>query len=160
MSAMGECVWVRPLVESFRRAIERVVRPAEAEGLAIHLEEVWCCTPLTFASVVGWWLIQARKAGRLIYIPDPAGPLDFWCSPKSTARRGGGDCDDLAVFAASTLLAAGRPTTVVVGTLFGSGHAWCEGYDEAGWFLLEATSGDVHRWSRPIGYEPNPALLA
>jgi hypothetical protein len=73
-----------------------MVRPDEVVGLASYLEEIWGGTPLAFAKIVGWWLVQARKTGR-IYIPDPEGPLDFWCSPKSTARRGGGDCDALAV---------------------------------------------------------------
>jgi hypothetical protein len=155
---MGECVWVRPRIASFRRAIERTVRPGEMLGLANQLDEIWECAPLAFANILGWWLVQARKSGRLVYIPDPDAPVDFWCSPRSTWKRGGGDCDDLAVFAASTLLAASRAATVVVGELFGVGHAWCEGYDDAGWFLLEATSGDVFRGSRPLGYEPYPTL--
>jgi transglutaminase-like putative cysteine protease len=82
---------------------------------------------------------------------------DRWGRPLETFRRGGGDCDDLAIVAASFCRAMGVPMYVVVGLmcqgLACDGHAWIEGQDEGGWFLLEATSGQLTRGGLPGGYQ-------
>ena len=41
-----------------------------------------------------------------------------------------------------------------------AGHAWCEGHDEHGWFLLESTNGTVIRGARPEDYRPTSFLQA
>jgi hypothetical protein len=64
----------------------------------------------------------------------------------------------MAVLGASILRASGQIGRVVVGTLGGVGHAWTEGCDDQGPFLLEATNGELFRWYRPADYLPNPAI--
>lgn len=81
---------------------------------------------------------------QLQYIPDPTG-MDLWCSPAATLQRGGGDCDDLGLLAASMFYAAGLRVGAVIGTRQSEGHFWVIGQDEAGPFWFEATNGDVHR---------------
>jgi transglutaminase-like putative cysteine protease len=157
-ATIGDAFWVRPRVQSFRRAIALAVRPDEAWPIARNLTALWKRTAYSFAHVLAWWFRSERASGRLEYIPDPEGPLDFWCSPETTLERGGGDCDDLAVLGASIILSAGWPGRVVVGTHEGQGHAWVEGRDERGWFLLEATNGDLLRNWRPRAYVPNPYI--
>lgn len=90
------------------------------------------------------------------FVDDP--PLcDLWCSPARTLWRGQGDCDDHAVLSTSLIQAAAIRADVAVGRVWtGSemaGHAWCEGVDARGWFLVEGTNGAVHRGRRPAGYE-------
>lgn len=57
------------------------------------------------------------------------------------------------------LLKGGVEAFVVVGhfcddDLKCTGHAWVEGRDERGWFMIEATSGGLFRRCRPIDYVP------
>jgi hypothetical protein len=156
--ALGDAFWVRPRVDSFRRAIIATVRPHEARPIARGLMAVWRQTSASFGQVLSWWFRSQFAAGALRYIPDPVGPLDFWCSPETTLERGGGDCDDLAVMGASILPAAGWPGRIVVGTYGRQGHAWVEGFDERGWFLLEATTGGLFRHRRPVAYRPDPRI--
>jgi hypothetical protein len=155
---MGDAFWVRPRVDSFRKAIVLAVRPGEARPIALRLTALWLVNQLAFADVLGWWFRSRFQSGALAYIPDPEGPLDFWCSPETTLYRGGGDCDDLAVLAASILIAAGFAGKLVVGAYHGEGHAWVEGRDERGAFLFEATSGDIFRGRAPRAYVPNPLI--
>lgn len=157
-ASLGEAFWVRPRVESFRRAIALAVRPHEARPIARRLLTIWGLSRRSFGHVLACWFRSQFESGALRYIPDPEGPLDFWCSPKTTLERGGGDCDDLAVLGASILRASGMTGRVVVGTHDGDGHAWVEGRDERGSFLLEATSGDLARTWRPSAYVPNPDI--
>lgn len=157
-SSIGASYWVRPRVASFRRAIALAVRPHEARPIARDLLAIAGRTGCPFGDLLAGWFRAQFEFGTLRYIADPEGPLDFWSSPKTTLERGGGDCDDMAVLGASILRAAGLVGRVVVGTLGGAGHAWTEGCDDQGPFLLEATNGDLCRWQRPIGYLPNPAI--
>jgi transglutaminase-like putative cysteine protease len=81
----------------------------------------------------------------------------LWVSPTQTLQRGGGDCDDLSSLALSLLYAMGlRSADMLVGTYCGGqlcdGHAWAEGRDRSGHFLLETTNGTLLRgvpeWGR------------
>lgn len=123
-------------------ALADLIRPAEVMALAGRLGV--CC-----ADRVGRWMRLTLQ-----YKPDKPG-ADEWCPPSVTLDRGGGDCDDLAIFGCSLLRAGGIQAEVRTGTLDQgngpNGHAWVEGHDNRGWFLLEATSGAVHR-CRPSGY--------
>jgi len=98
----------------------------------------------------------ALRTGDLAYRHDPPG-CDRWCSPHTTLydHEGKGDCDDLTILGASILLATGVDAAVAVGHLCGpvlcGGHAWVEGVDEHGPFLLESTNGQLHR-DRPARY--------
>lgn len=100
-------------------------------------------------------MVAELMAAHLRYIPDVA-DTDVWCSPEATLRKGGGDCDDLSIFACAMVRAAGGFAEVKVGYLFQQeegwiGHAWVEGWDRHGAFLLEATAGVVFR-GRPPEY--------
>jgi transglutaminase-like putative cysteine protease len=158
-ATLGDAYFVRPRVTSFRAAIARTVRPREAAPIARAVQSVWRRNDLTFAETLGLWFKVAAHLGLVTYFPDPQGPYDYWRSPETTIDDGGGDCDDLAILAVSTALCSGFPARLVLGTYRGIGHAWMEGADERGWFLFEATSGDVFRGGRPAGYEPWPAFI-
>jgi transglutaminase-like putative cysteine protease len=138
------------------RAIRRLVRPQEVRHF-IHVVPN-ACLPLghALANEVGRWFRQRFSDGTIRYIADPKDSFDHWCSPAATLARGGGDCDDLAILATSLLLAGDVNAHVVVGRLSDGwrriGHAWVEGIDESGGFLLEATSGRVVRGVRPAAY--------
>ena len=104
-------------------------------------------------------MIADFMADNLTYIADGA-EADVWCSPQATLHKGGGDCDDLSIFACAMARAAGCIADVKVGYLFEAeegwiGHAWVEGVDRHGPFLLEATAGVVYR-DRPAEYVPVP----
>jgi transglutaminase-like putative cysteine protease len=105
---------------------------------------------------VARYLKRAFALGELSYIPDPAG-CDLWYPPAVTLWRGGGDCDDLSSLSLSLLRAMGlRSADLVVGTHCDGrvcdGHAWVEGRDRFGHFLLEATNGTLLRGGRPWVY--------
>jgi transglutaminase-like putative cysteine protease len=157
---LGDAYFVRPRIPSFREAIARTVRPREAAPVARDVISVWRRNDLTFAGTLGFWFKAAARLGVVTYFPDPQGPYDYWRSPKTTLEDGGGDCDDLAILAISTVLCCGLRGRLILGDMNGVGHAWVEGADERGWFLFEATNGDVFRGSRPAGYEPWPEFLS
>ena len=48
---------------------------------------------------------------NLTYISDPEG-RDFWCNPKQTLARGGGDCEDLSILFSSMVGAMGGTTRI------------------------------------------------
>jgi transglutaminase-like putative cysteine protease len=94
--------------------------------------------------------------GELRYIADPDW-CDLWGPPSETFDRGGGDCDDLAIVALSMCRFIGlNKSAAVVGLMWQRGvygwHAWVEGEDDAGWFLIEATTPAILR-ARPNSYE-------
>jgi len=142
-------------------AIKQLISPEEVQ----HLWYPWVPTspsssPPNAPIEVARFLQQSFAEGRLRYIDDPA-HCDAWCSPAVTLERGGGDCDDLAILAASLLEAAGLVSWVVTGfvqTEDGpAGHAWVEGHDEDGrGYLLEATTGDIYL-GRPDPYDARMA---
>jgi hypothetical protein len=146
-------------------AVQRLVRPWEVEHLIDRSAPsglVAYSSPIP--EQVAQWLRSQFASGQLSYQSDPSG-FDCWYSPATTLRRRAGDCEDLTLLTVSILLAAGVSARVAIGTTLGGGHAWVEGADAHGGFLIEATSGDLHRWQRPTQYtltwhvEPNPALL-
>lgn len=149
----GDCYSVKPSPEDWCAAAARVIRPAEVAHLirwVPRLPPAW-----SSAANIASYFQTAFKRGDLRYIPDPK-EFDLWCSPRMTFARGGGDCDDLTALAVSILHAQGIEAHMATGVFCNGskcdGHAWVEGRDEQGWFLFEATAGEVHRY-RPRGYD-------
>jgi transglutaminase-like putative cysteine protease len=138
------------------QAIRELVRPWEVAHLWLPRRPHRSPRPSTADEVAAWFRWMFR-VGKIRYIPDLAGP-DIWCSPSATLEREGGDCDDLSILAASSI--ESRNHRLVVNIAIGNlctdlgciGHAWVEGIDEDGWFLLEATSGELFRRKRPRDY--------
>lgn len=141
-----KCLLIPAGVGSFQKAARELISPHEVPP---HLTQ-----EAHSAESLGAWIKEARRSGALQFIPDPKGSLDRWCTPSATLARGGGDCDDLAVLCVSVLRAAGLRAWVVVGWRGRESHAWVEGHDERGAFLLEATSGEVWglKGARPAPY--------
>ena len=142
---------VLPHPLAWRLAISKLMRPREALGLALEAHSLRIRTGLPWAECV------AALVGRLRYLSDPP-DIDVWRSPAQTLRDGGGDCEDLSILAASTLAALNTPVDVVVGNVWTgqrwSRHAWVEGSDDTGPFLIESTNGAVVWHRRPIQYRP------
>jgi transglutaminase-like putative cysteine protease len=138
-------------------AVQRLVRPWEVEHLitrGVPASVVQRRPPL--AEQVAQWLRDSLNNGLLTYKLDPGGFLDHWSSPGATLQRRTGDCEDFTLIGVSILAAVGVSSDVAIGTLWNGhsagGHAWIEGQDERGGFLIEATSGDIHRHWRPAEY--------
>lgn len=147
------CFCVKPSPENWCHAIARVVRPEQVRHLLLPLSN----PPPNWSSAANVAAHMRRRfeRGALRYIADPAG-CDLWGPPRATLMRGGGDCDDLSAYALSLLHAMGKDADMMVGVLCSpgrcEGHAWVEGHDEQGHFVLEATSGHLYRSGRPPGY--------
>ena len=109
-------------------AIQDLVRPDELEADSARLYSV--------SDVADW-------VGRFRYMSDVRFLPDQWQSPSRTVERGGGDCDDLSILAASALLKTGAAFDIEI--VISRNHMWVEGYDWCGPFILEATSGQVMR---------------
>lgn len=138
-------------------AVQRLVRPREIEQFIDRRASSFTVLSLPpFAEQVAQWLRSCLARGTLSYAPDPNGPLDYWSSPAHTFAWRGGDCEDLSIVGVSMLVAGGVSAQVAVGKVWtGSefaGHAWIEGQDARGGFLIEATSGDMYRDVRPDAY--------
>lgn len=138
---------------------QQLIRPNEIQHLVVEASPCQALFgPLPPLADRVSQFFKARFAYRVLrYERDPEG-MDLWCSPAATLKRGGGDCDDLGLLAASLFYAAGLPVHVIIGTINNEGHLWVEGKDEAGYFWFEATSGDVLRnlWvaRNGLGYSP------
>lgn len=150
------CLCVKSLPAARCDAIQRLLNPVEVAHLVDHeaARWTWRLQGRTFTEAVADWLRARRADKSLSWRPDPV-DCDRWCSPRETLANRGGDCDDFAILAASLLLAGGVDAKVVTGNHCQAqcgGHAWVEGYDERGWFLLEATNGVLHRRARPVEY--------
>ncbi|KFA90878.1 hypothetical protein Q664_25765 [Archangium violaceum Cb vi76] len=147
-----------PSPHAQRQAIQRLIRPWEVAHLVRTVPLGYLPVNHSFTENVAGWF----QEGELQYIADPSGPFDYWCSPAVTLDRKGGDCDDLAIFGASFLRRGGVKASVVVGSLWSNGtwggHAWVEGSDRFGWFLLEGTSGGLYRGQRPAWYVASHVL--
>jgi transglutaminase-like putative cysteine protease len=144
-------------------AVQQLVRPWEVEHLLNRNPSPWVVMNLPpFAEQVAQWLRGEYAARRFAYQSDPSG-FDVWYSPATTLRRRQGDCEDWTLVVVSMLLAGGVSSAVCVGSVPGGGHAWVEGVDASGHFLIEATSGEFMRY-RPAQYnleyfiEPNDSL--
>lgn len=148
------CRCVGPTVVERGAAIREYVRAEDV----MHLLQPGAARPpgYTAGDAVARWLRGKFGDGSLRYIDDPP-ECDLWGRPATTLRRGGGDCDDLAILVASILRAMRVSSFVVVGRLCQQqrcgGHAWVEGQDEAGWFMIECTTGEISRGALPAGYQ-------
>ena len=68
------------------------------------------------------------SATALKNICEPA-KSDYWQNPFETEAKGGGDCEDQAIFLQHKLALAGIKSEVIIGKFFLSdsyGHAWVE----------------------------------
>lgn len=130
-----KCLLIPAGVGSFQRAARELVRPSE-------VPQEWRQEATSFARL-GGFVAESRRVGLLRFIPDPKGQLDRWCTPSATLARGGGDCDDLAILCVSALRSSGCRAWIIVGWRGRESHAWVEGHDERGAWLLESTSGQV-----------------
>ncbi|WP_395835572.1 transglutaminase-like domain-containing protein [Archangium violaceum] len=152
---------------SHHNAVQKLVRPWEVQHLINRAPPppAWLGVyQPPFAERVAQWLREQFDSRLLSYQSDPSG-FDVWSSPALTLRRRTGDCEDLTLLVVSIFLAGGASARVAIGSLPGGGHAWVEGADAHGGFLLEATSGELHRYQRPADYnlfyhiDPNPSLM-
>lgn len=141
---MSVCLPVHSSFVARCAAIRQVIRPfdvAHFAGAAIAHAHA------RHAKEVEGIACYLRQLG-LVYIADPK-HRDFWCPPLETIRRGGGDCDDFSVLAASMLRAAGYRADVVLGWWHQSKrsnyHAWVVGVAKCGRcrFVLEPQNGKV-----------------
>ena len=141
---MSVCIPVRSTFAARCSAIRQVIRPGDvthyaAAGLA-HAHH-------RHANEVEGIACYLRQLG-LVYIADPQ-RRDFWCPPLETIRRGGGDCDDFSILAASVLRAASYRADVVLGwwrqPKRRGYHAWVVGVARCGRcrFVLEPQTGEV-----------------
>lgn len=141
---MSVCIPVRANFDARCAAIRQLIRPDDvtdyaAAGLAhardCHANEV---------EAIACYLDRLG----LGYIADPE-RRDSWCPPLETIRRGGGDCDDFSILAASVLRAAGYRADVVLGwwrrPKRRGYHAWVAGFAKCGRcrFVLEPQNGQV-----------------
>lgn len=140
---------VPPDDESRYTAVQELTRPDEIESLLRPPTITDLFTP--FIERVARWHQARLQAGILSYLPDPA-TRDIWQSPAQTLKRGGGDCEDLALLLLSVLEHQQIEAVLSIGTFYGRGHAWIEGRDAISGFLIEATTGALVRRQRPLGY--------
>lgn len=136
------------------RAVQQLIRPEDI-GHLITREAAPAVSGATFTDRVADWLASQIQAGHLVYRRDPLF-RDVWQRPRFTLLQGGGDCEDLAFVVLSLLVHEGITAQLAIGQLItpsgAVGHAWVEGDDASGGFLIEATSGNLHRHQRPLPY--------
>ena len=160
----GTCIRMLPTVENQCSAILELTRPYEVADRIKRLPRYLLPKNYTVAGELAAFF----RRGDLKYKHDPNDDYDYWYSPRATLIRQGGDCEDFSIFALSILEATGIPSYMVTGTWNGGGHAWVEGKDERGWFMLETTEGKLYRnpehplWQRcimrPPGYQARLAI--
>lgn len=154
----GTCLSVDTDDASRVAAIKCLLRPDEVTSLwHVGRRARVAEPPIQVAS----WLKFQFNARALAYRADPI-YTDRWCSPATTIARGFGDCDDLAILAASLLLAKNVNAWVVIGTVTNGqgrfGHAWVEGnFQDGDPFVLEATSAALFD-RRPSSYQARLAV--
>ncbi|MCB9717011.1 MAG: transglutaminase domain-containing protein [Myxococcales bacterium] len=138
------CIPVGPSLAARCRAIRQVIQPGQVRDYAEAALRHNPWRHRNAVDAVACYLLQLK----LVYIADPA-RRDNWCPPRVTVQRGGGDCDDFAVLAASMLRAAGAHADVVLGWWrqpSGRGyHAWVAGVSTCGVcrFVLEPQNGQL-----------------
>lgn len=151
----SQCRCVGPTFIDRCVAIRQFVQPDDVAHLIRWRRQTPFDWNQSRAGSISNWFQNQFSAGKLRYIADPI-DCDQWGRPALTLARGGGDCDDLAILAASFCRAMDVPMAVIVGRLCNrgrcEGHAWVEGEDEHGWFLLEATNGTITRNTLPNDY--------
>ena len=131
-------------------AMQELVLPDEVEWLASDVLSMSCFTGWNMAESLA---MRLRQLGmRYLEQPDGTG---LWRSPKATLMKRAGDCDDMALFVASGILACEMPGYVALGMRRGRYHACALGQDEAGWFWLDPSSWAVTRLPRrPRRFQP------
>lgn len=142
-AALPPWLFVPATAEAQAAALRTLIRADEVVHLVEQLDEA---DP---AWSMGRWLRACRALGLLRYIPDPPA-ADVWRAPACTLSNGGGDCEDFAILAASVLRwLPHAELDVVVGLCDLEPHAWLEGCDRGGWFLLETTRGELYHRPPP-----------
>lgn len=152
----GQCRPVQFDLADRCSAVRKLLRPDEVRHLWTAGDASLPAPPVV--EQVEHYYSEQFAAGALRYVHDPA-YVDCWCSPARTLDRGYGDCDDLAILVAATLIAGGVNASVVIGNVGGgtaANHAWVEGEDEYGrGFFYEATDPVVWYGARPLSYVPH-----
>ncbi|MGH1347920.1 MAG: hypothetical protein ACRBN8_40570 [Nannocystales bacterium] len=78
-------------------------------------------------------------------------PVEEALSPRTSIRRGRGDCEDFSIATVSLLIAMGHTAAVGIGELSVEGgvegHAWVIGRDRTRWYQLEPQTGEVVRYA-------------
>jgi len=136
-------------VAGWLRGARVLIRPHEVAHLFDMVRVNWGCLPLGDAVSVAMKVLLGDRWVR--YERDPR-DCDAWRSPALTLQLGYGDCEDLAGVVGSLIALTGREPNLMIGHWNGGGHAWIESADERGPFLLEGTTGEIHRHYRPAGY--------
>lgn len=141
---MQSCITIQTTLKARCRAIPHLIHPhdvlAYARAGLMH-------APGRHSNAVEAIACHLRSL-RLTYIPDRKGS-DSWYIPLATLRRGGGDCDDHSILAASFLRAVGARADVILGWLRKPGrrgyHAWVAGVAPCGRcrFVLEPQNGRI-----------------
>lgn len=146
---------VPPYPGNRAHAVRQLVRPSEVAQFIRPKQFIDFWDLYTFAEDVAAWQAARLAGGETRYLSD--GVWDAWQSPEATLRRRGGDCEDHAILLLSLLAHDAEVSAYfVVGQYWNgrnwSGHAWVEGRDSRGGFMIEATSGEVLRGARPERY--------
>jgi hypothetical protein len=135
---------------------QRFIRPNDVADLVSFVQPSAVPPQYDFVANVAQWI------GFFSYASDPEG--DTWCPPLHTLSARSGDCEDLSLLVTSVLVAGHVTTNLVVGTVHDPrgdfGHAWVEGSDAQGFFLIEATNGKLYRGQRPAMYDPTLTVRA
>lgn len=145
---LGETMRVGADDGSRLTAVRQLIRPAQVAHINIAPGNRIAAAYVTPAQQVAAWLQARLQSGALRYVAEPP-TSDFWQTPRLTLRLGTGDCEDFSVLVAALLRHHGLEAGVVTGFLWTRqgwiGHAWVEGTDRCGAFLIEATSGALQR---------------
>jgi len=151
---MHTCLPVRTSLPARCTAIARLIRPQDVSAHAQQgLRHGHTCHRNNQVEGIACYLLGLQ----LRYIADPK-RRDYWCPPLATLERGGGDCDDFSILAASLLRAAGIRAEVVLGWWRQRGgrgyHAWVAGMLSCGCrFALEPQTGEVWWNGTPPAYD-------
>jgi Transglutaminase-like superfamily len=140
---MNSCVPVSSSLSARCDAIRQLIRPQEVMSYTVAGLHHAPWRHFNPVESIACYLKQLD----LIYIADPVNH-DYWCPPAVTIRRGGGDCDDFSILAASMLRAAEIRTDVVLGWWRQQRrrgyHAWVAGIVSCGCkFVLEPQTGQI-----------------
>ncbi|MFY0528109.1 transglutaminase domain-containing protein [Archangium gephyra] len=141
--------------EAHHDAVQKLVRPNEVAHLFPYVSPAQALFLPPLAERVAGWLKQKFITGEFRYQLDPPA-FDYWYSPAVTLRRRAGDCEDFTLLVVSMLVSQGVSADVAIGSVWSGGsfggHAWVEGADAISGFLIEGTSGDLYRHTRPDEY--------
>lgn len=152
----GRFVNLFVLADWDRRARE-LVRPFEVMNQMAAIEAFRGRPDGSLAVAAAAWRRDQFARGKRRYVAECRG-CDDWQTPAELQRnRGRGDCEDHTGETISQLCLGGLAPRFVLGHLDCSPedsgtHAWVEGEDQYGFFLIEATNGHLYR-GRPDAYQ-------